>query len=242
WRGGGSERRSDHGQILHGCPRRTARPSDGARPGAGPGNVRRALGPADMGVGAGGLDPEAYRELFLHCDDGVLFTHPDGGQILAANPAACRLLGHSEDALRRSGQEGILAPQDRPRWEAALAERTRTGSFRSELSFLRGDGTTFRAEVTSTVFSDAGGEVHGWIILRDVSERVEADEALRASEQRFRRLVETSTEAFIAMNADGVITEWNRQAEETFGWRREEVLGRRLVDTVIPPHYRVAHT
>jgi diguanylate cyclase (GGDEF)-like protein/PAS domain S-box-containing protein len=185
---------------------------------------------------------EAYQPLFVHCIDGVLFTDPETGQILAANLKACQLLGQSEESLHRLGRDGILAPEDRSRWEAARVERDQTGSFRRELSFLRGNGTTFRAEVTSTVYADAAGQARAWLMLRDVSERAAAEEALRRSEQRFRRLVETSTEAFIAMNADGLVTEWNHQAEATFGWRRDEVLGRSLADTVIPPHHRAGHT
>jgi PAS domain S-box-containing protein len=65
--------------------------------------------------------------------------------------------------------------------------------------------------------------------------------ALRDSEQRFRRLIATSTDAFIAVDADCRITEWNHQAELTFGWRRDEVLGLNLDETIIPPRYREAH-
>lgn len=310
-----------------------------------------------MGV----IDPDAYRALFDYCADGVLFTCPDSGRVLAANPAACRLLGHSEDALRRLGWDAIVAPDDWPRWEAAQAERARAGSFRGELSFVRRDGATVLAEATSTVCTDSGGRVRAWLILRDMSEqraaeerfrlsfdnapigialvspegkwlrvnrtlceivgypaevlltktfqdithpddldadleyvrqmlageirtyslqkrylhaqghvvwinlsvslvrddngrpvhfisqiediteRKAAEDALRSSEERTRRLIETSTEAFIAMDAAGCITEWNHQAEVTFGWTRTQAVGRRLVDTVIPPKYRDAH-
>jgi diguanylate cyclase (GGDEF)-like protein/PAS domain S-box-containing protein len=59
--------------------------------------------------------------------------------------------------------------------------------------------------------------------------------AAERSEARFRRLIETSAEAFIAVDAGGLITEWNHQAEVTFGWSRAEAVGRSLVDTIIPP-------
>jgi PAS domain S-box-containing protein len=70
----------------------------------------------------------------------------------------------------------------------------------------------------------------------------QAQAELRASEQRIRLIVNAAYDAFIAMNADGIITEWNRQAEISFGWPRLEALGRQLADTIIPPQYREAHT
>jgi PAS domain S-box-containing protein len=72
-------------------------------------------------------------------------------------------------------------------------------------------------------------------------ERWRGEEELRRSEQRFRRLLEASAEAFIASDPEGRITDWNRQAELTFGWTRDEVTGRPLADVIIPPRYREAH-
>jgi diguanylate cyclase (GGDEF)-like protein/PAS domain S-box-containing protein len=176
------------------------------------------------------LGHEGEEVLFVHCPDGVLLTDPDGGEILAANPAACWLLGQPEAAIRRRGPAGL-----------GLEHQHLTGSFRGELSFVRGDGTTFPAAVTSALGPDAAGRPRAWLVLRDLSEKVAADAALHRSEQRFRSLVDNSGDAFIAMDAHGVVTDWNHQAEAMFGWSRAEVLGRRLADTVIPPRYRECH-
>ena len=64
---------------------------------------------------------------------------------------------------------------------------------------------------------------------------------VRGSEARVRSIIEASHEAFIAMNAEGEITDWNAAAEGTFGWSKAEVVGRRLGDTIIPPQLRSAH-
>lgn len=56
-----------------------------------------------------------------------------------------------------------------------------------------------------------------------------------------RSVLETAHEAFVAMDAGGRITEWNPQAEVTFGWKREEALGRTLAETIIPPALRDVH-
>jgi PAS domain S-box-containing protein len=65
---------------------------------------------------------------------------------------------------------------------------------------------------------------------------------LRASEGRLRAVLDAALDAVIGMDADGIITYWNPRAEAIFGWGREEALGRRLSDLVIPERYREAHS
>jgi PAS domain S-box-containing protein len=64
---------------------------------------------------------------------------------------------------------------------------------------------------------------------------------LETGEQKARSVLERAHEAFVSMDADGVITDWNRQAETTFGWTREEAIGRTVAETIIPPRFRDAH-
>ncbi|WP_413577373.1 ATP-binding protein [Bdellovibrio sp. HCB290] len=61
------------------------------------------------------------------------------------------------------------------------------------------------------------------------------------SEQRTRTILDCAYNAFVGMNSDGLITDWNPQAERTFGWKRDEVLGRELSEIIIPHKYREAH-
>ncbi len=56
-----------------------------------------------------------------------------------------------------------------------------------------------------------------------------------------RAILENAHEAFVSMDAGGFITDWNREAERTFGWGREEVIGRVLAETIVPKRYRRAH-
>ena len=72
-------------------------------------------------------------------------------------------------------------------------------------------------------------------------ERTEVEGALRENESRTRLIIDTALDAVIAMDMNGVITEWNSQAETMFGWTHHEAVGRDLADTIIPPVYRAAH-
>ena len=71
-------------------------------------------------------------------------------------------------------------------------------------------------------------------VLTDVTER-------RQAEERFRLILDGAHEAFVGMDADGAIIDWNVQAEATFGWTRAEAVGRVLEETIIPARHREAH-
>lgn len=71
--------------------------------------------------------------------------------------------------------------------------------------------------------------------------RAVAEHALRTNEQRARLVIESAYDAFIAMDADGVIIDWNPQAEKTFGFSSSQAIGRKLGETIIPERYRERH-
>ncbi|HEX8480179.1 MAG TPA: diguanylate cyclase [Telluria sp.] len=68
-----------------------------------------------------------------------------------------------------------------------------------------------------------------------------AVEDTRKSEHRVRAIIDTALDAFVGVSAEGRITDWNPRAEEIFGWKRAEVLGKTVAETIIPPRFRQAH-
>lgn len=56
-----------------------------------------------------------------------------------------------------------------------------------------------------------------------------------------RLILETANDAFVSIDGDGVVIDWNGAAERIFGWHRDEALGRELSDLMIPPRYHAAH-
>lgn len=75
----------------------------------------------------------------------------------------------------------------------------------------------------------------------EAAERLHAERALRKSEGRTRLVIDTAISGVIGMDDKGDITDWNAQAEQIFGWKRHEAIGRAMVDTIIPSAYREAH-
>jgi PAS domain S-box-containing protein len=128
------------------------------------------------------IGAEAYEALYEHNPDGVLFTVPDG-TILAANPAACQLLGRTEAEICSLGRQG-LADQSDQRWARLVERRRRTGSGRGVARMLRGDGTAIEVEMSARIFRDADGSERSCTIIRDVSDRVRMEHELRDSRER----------------------------------------------------------
>ena len=135
------------------------------------------------------LGAAEYEALYRNSADGILFTAPDG-RVLAANPAACRILGLTERQICKVGRTGLMVADD-PATERAVAERSRVGSVRALVPMRRGNGLLFTADVSSTIFATAEGELRTCVIFRDVtaqaSEREELArhaEALEAASQR----------------------------------------------------------
>ncbi|GGM60659.1 ATP-binding protein [Dactylosporangium sucinum] len=79
------------------------------------------------------------------------------------------------------------------------------------------------------------------IQLGRVADRMAARQAIVFGSQRLERILDSCVEAFVAMDEGGMITSWNAAAEKVFGLSKEEAIGRRLGDTIVPPRYREAH-
>ena len=162
-----------------------------------------------------------YRSLFANSMDAVLLTAPDG-RILAANPEACRIFGHTEAEICRIGRAGLMDSRD-PRWTAALEERASTGRFRGELTFLRKDGAPFPGEISSVIFIDRDGHPKTSMIIRDITDRQRAEEALRHAEARYRLLFEHSPDGILIIDpATARPLEFNEAAHRQLGYSRAE--------------------
>lgn len=76
---------------------------------------------------------------------------------------------------------------------------------------------------------------------RDETKAVLAERALRQSEQYTRQVMATAHDAFVCMDEQGIVTDWNPQAEIIFGWTRSEALGHAMDSLIIPSAMRARH-
>jgi PAS domain S-box-containing protein len=178
-----------------------------------------------------------YRMIFDHSMDGIILTDPgDDGKILSANPAACRMLGWTEEELVGKESDAILDLQELT-LSALLDELTHSGSARAQLTYRRKDGTTFPGEVSTAFFTDSNGEPRKVSIIRDITDRKQAVEALLESKNRYRAIFDNSLDGIFVTIPDGTILAANPAACQMFGMTEEELIwaGRNgTVDTSDP--------
>ena len=93
------------------------------------------------------------------------------------------------------------------------------------------DGRIFPVEVNANYF-EYGGRAYNLALVRDITERKRAEEALRESEQKFRSFVEESSEGFTLVDEQGAIIEWNHAREKITGLPASQVIGQKLWDVL----------
>ncbi|CAN5902266.1 hypothetical protein BH11PSE8_BH11PSE8_45800 [soil metagenome] len=121
-----------------------------------------------------------YRMLFENSMDAVLQTVP-AGPILAANEAACKMFGMTEEELIREGRERVIDTTDR-RLVPFLAQREANGRAIGELTMRRGDGSRFEAELSSALYADESGALLASLVVRDMTERRRSESATLAKD------------------------------------------------------------
>lgn len=178
---------------------------------------------------------EKYRNLVENSIDAVFLTAPDG-TVISANSEACRIFGMTEEELIRAGRDGVVDHTD-PRLAPGLEDRARTGRFKGELRFRRKDGTVFPAEISSAFFKDVNGRTRTTMVVRDVTERVAAAEALRQSEERFRTIFENSPQPITVSSVpDNRFIRVNAAFLAVTGYAEDEVLERTPVELGMISH------
>ena len=190
---------------------------------------------------ASGEMERGFRRLFESIPMAI-FQVTMEGEIRHANQAAVHMLGFPDLAtmLARPVRDLYVNPQE---WETLLARLEETGHVLDyESQMRRADGSTFWFLRSVHAVKDEAGEVGVWeTIGRDNTERRQAAHALSEAATYLSTVIETAPDAVVRMDETGVINDWNAAAEEIFGWTRDEVLGRRVSETMFPPDLREAN-
>ena len=158
------------------------------------------------------------------------------GTRLYNSPSYQRLLGDPAK-LRGSYSFEQVHPDDRERVQQIFHETVKTGiGQRMEYRMVSLDGSIRYIESQGNVILDPHGRVSQVVVVsRDITERRQTEERLERSERKYRELVEQANSIILRWTSKGEITFLNEFGQQFFGYTSEEILGRHVVGTIVPP-------
>ena len=164
-----------------------------------------------------------------------------GFRVVSWNPAAERIFGFTPEEAKGKHPYDLIVPKEaQPHvdviWRRLLEGDTAAHSINENLTK---DGRTIICEWTNTPLRYHNGDIIGVLsMVQDITERRKAENALQESEERFRTITNTASDAIICLESLGNIKLWNKKAEEMFGYTADEVMGRDMHELIVPEKYR----
>jgi PAS domain S-box-containing protein len=170
---------------------------------------------------------ENFRELAEKSPLGVVIADEKANH-LYVNKRFAEITGYSIDELiGMNGFEVLTRPEDKRKYIERMEKRMKGEPHKEQYErvLLRKDGTAILTEFFTTK-TKWKGEMCPMVIVQDITERKQTEEALRTSQEYSRNVIDSSMDMIITSNKDRNIVEFNKAAEKTFGYGREEVIGK----------------
>jgi len=174
---------------------------------------------------------------------------PDGEPIFR-NKGLREFLGYNLEELDDTGKSRLngtldagVHPEDLEGVKQQYAYCLATGEpYARRHRLRRFDGEYRWVETRAAPMRNTDGGIVQWnVICLDIDEQMRLYNDLQEREAKMRQILDTALDAVLSIDEKGRITEWNAQAETMFGWRRQEAMGRRMADLLIPARYRSGH-
>lgn len=172
-----------------------------------------------------------YRSLFDSSTDGIFILDPDGN-FIDANRTAYERLGYTREEILALNISKLDDPSFAPRVPERLGRIREQGVVVFESCHLRKDGSMMPVEVNSRLLEYKGRQVF-FSVVRDITERKQAEEKLRMSEERFRTLAEAAFEG-IAVTEEGIFLDANRQLCDMLGYSLDELREKPVTEIIAP--------
>ncbi|MES2935214.1 MAG: PAS domain S-box protein [Pseudomonadota bacterium] len=174
------------------------------------------------------VDDKRLHQFVSSVTDYAIYMLSPGGIVSSWNAGAQRFKGYNGDEIIGSHFSAFYTHEDRTALlpQRALQTAADTGRFEDEGWRVRKDNTRFWAHVVIDAVRDTDGTLIGFAkITRDITDRKRAAEALHASEERFRLLVQGVTDyAIYMLSPEGKISNWNAGARRIKGFEQDEVI------------------
>ncbi|MEM8908580.1 MAG: PAS domain S-box protein, partial [Bacteroidota bacterium] len=185
---------------------------------------------------------EKYRTVVHSLSEGIIITDLDG-RVSFVNERMLELTGYQqEELIGKKAYQMLVASSEQK--EVLPKLKQRQGGIADEyfLEHVHKNGRRWMARIKGSPYRNAKGEIIGTMgVVNDISAQREVERRIVESEQKFRKIINTSLDAVVTIDAKGKVTEWSRQAERTFGYTRDEAVGQSMSELIVPHAYRQAH-
>jgi PAS domain S-box-containing protein len=165
----------------------------------------------------------------MDCAADPIYGINAAGRFLFVNQAACASTGYSREEFQQLNIWDIATRIHPEAWPGRWDEVRTGGSIRMETHHQRKDGTVFPVEISSHFLTSEGREMV-FTHARDISSRKAAEDALRASEDKFSKTFQASPDAININRLDGTYLDVNPAFTQMSGWSREETIGRTTLE------------
>ncbi len=179
---------------------------------------------------------EKYRNILESIEEGY-YEEDLKGNFTFFNNSMCRIYGYSREELMGMNYRQYTDKETAKNLFQVFNEIYKTGNTSINYSYelIRKDGAKRYIEASASVKKDSLDKPIGFRgIIRDVTIRREAEEALGKSEEKYRNLLDNASDAILLANDDGNLLEVNKKAEELLGYTRQELWGVNIVN-IHPP-------
>jgi len=172
---------------------------------------------------------EKYRTILEDIEEGY-FEVDLAGNFTFVNDSACSLTGYSREELIGMNNRQYVDEENAKKIFEAFNQTYRTGEPAKVFDYeiIRKDGTKRQIEVSASLRKDSSGKPIGFRgVTRDITERNQAEEALRQSEERYRTILENIQEVYYEIDLAGKFLFVNEAFYEHLGYTKEEMIGQK---------------
>jgi len=189
---------------------------------------------------------DRFRRVVEASPSALVMTDQEG-RIVLVNARTEQVFGYSREEILGQPVEMLIPKHFRANHIGHGAGYHHASQVRAmcsglELYGLRKDGSRFPVLWSAAPLRDAQGNAQGVVCLaQDITEINRAKEDLSDSLALRQGMLTAALDCVVAIDRGGRIIEFNAAAERTFGYRREDAIGRQMAGLIIPPRYREAH-
>jgi PAS domain S-box-containing protein len=182
---------------------------------------------------------EKYRDLVENIEDGIASVD-ENENFIYVNPAATRIFGYPEKELLNRSIKDFTKPNEYQKIIEQTSIRKTGISSKYEINIIKKDGSNAFISITSSPLFDNNKKYLGAFgMIRDITEHKKAEEALKKSEEKYRKIFDEFQDLYYKTDLKGILRDISPSVKKLTGYEREELIGKPVFEIYKNPHDRI---